>query len=265
VSLPEAPIWLHADPMRLVQVVVNLLSNASKYTHRGGRIELAATADDDNVIITLRDNGVGIDGRLLPRVFELFTQGSRSLDRSQGGLGIGLTLVRNLVEMHGGAVSAESEGSGRGSLFTVRLPAGEPPEQHRLETPATAAAKAPQRRILIVEDNTDTANMLAMLFQKLGDHQARTANDGASAASVVAEFQPDIVLLDIGLPGIDGYEVARRLRTDLHFGGLLVALTGYGRDGDRQKSKESGFDLHMVKPPDLADLKQLLVHPKLPG
>lgn len=261
-SLPKEPVWLTADPVRLIQVIENLLNNASKYTDRSGTIDLSATVDDSGVVIVVRDSGIGIDADLLPKIFDLFTQSSRSLDRSQGGLGIGLTLVKNLVEMHGGTVSVQSEGTGRGSSFTVRLPATAP-------APKRATNAAPQgpctrRRILVVDDNVGATMLLSRLLQKLGDHHVLTAHDGHAAVATALEEQPDIVLLDIGLPGMDGYEAGRTLRAHPDFDRvLLVALTGYGQEEDRRKSREAGFDEHLVKPPSIDQMKKLLAHPKL--
>jgi len=264
VALPDEPIWLHADPIRMVQVIENLLNNASKYSNAGGAIELAVVRDDRQARITVRDNGVGIEPELLPSVFDLFTQDSRTLDRAQGGLGIGLTLVRRLVEMHGGSVSAQSEGPDRGSTFIVRLPIGtaaalpEPTVRDR--------ASGQSRRVLVVDDNVGAARMLAALIGKLGDHAVDTAHDGPAALAKMDEFVPDLVLLDIGLPGMDGYEVGRRIRQNpSHRERMLVAITGYGQEEDRRRTREAGFDEHLVKPASLDDIENLLDHPKLNG
>jgi PAS domain S-box-containing protein len=261
--LPQGDVWLHADPVRLVQIVENLLNNAAKYTDEGGEIDLRAECRGSELFLSVRDNGIGIEPELMPRVFELFTQSSRSLDRSQGGLGIGLTLVRNLVELHGGSISVTSAGSDQGSEFTVRLPVADPPlksNESAAEPPATAAP----RRILVVDDNHAAAKMLALLLAKQNGHQIETVHDGRAAVESVHSFHPDVVLLDIGLPGMDGYEVARTIRSsgegeDV----LLVALTGYGQREDIERSKAAGFDEHLVKPPALDALQRLLVHPRL--
>lgn len=262
VSLPEEDLWVSADPVRLVQIIENLLNNAAKYTENGGRIELHARRLDSAVCLRVRDNGIGIDPELLPRIFELFTQSSRSLDRAEGGLGIGLTLVHRLVELHGGSVSAASDGPGQGSEFSVRLPLIQPPA-----APTPSSGHLPHsapRRILIVDDNMAAAKMLAMLLASENGHQVEIAHDGPSALPLLKSFRPQIVLLDIGLPGMDGYEVARAIRKDVQFDDvLLVALTGYGQPEDVQKSLAAGFDEHLVKPPALPDLLQVLVHPRL--
>lgn len=261
VHVPDEPIYLEADPVRFVQVIGNILNNASKYTGEGGHVELSVVRSDDRVIFKIRDNGIGIERDLLPRVFDMFTQSSRALDRAQGGMGIGLTLVRRLVELHEGTVTAESAGIGKGSCFTLSLPVCH-------QAPAPAPSPEPMgnesRRILVVDDNFGTARMLSVLLKKLGDHEIQVAHDGPSALELVAEFRPDLVLLDIGLPGMDGYEVARTIRRD---GGdcqpLLVALTGYGRPEDISLSQAVGFDEHLVKPPSVEMLRNLLSHPKL--
>ncbi len=258
VALPAEPIRLQADATRLEQVFANLLNNAAKYTERGGRISLAAERSGSEAVVQVRDNGFGIPADLLPHVFELFTQADRTLDRAEGGLGIGLTLVRSLVEMHGGEVHAFSEGSGKGSEFVVHLPVL-PRSQGLVETPppATENGTSAASRVLVVDDNRDSADSLAVLVRLWG-HEARTAHEGLSAVKAARAYRPDSVLLDIGLPGLDGYEVARQLRRDLGHEVLLVALTGYGQDEDRRKSREAGFDHHLVKPADPNDLRRLL-------
>ena len=250
--VPAEPIWLHADATRLEQVLVNLLNNACKYTDEGGSIELEAEATSQHVIVRVRDNGMGIDPDLLPRVFELFTQGKRALDRASGGLGIGLALVRKLVEMHGGTVVADSK-PGRGSEFTVRLPAARPnpgwrPEQALSPAHATGAAL----RALVVDDNFDSAESFGMLLEAAG-HDVKLAGGGELALDIAAEYRPHVVFLDIGLPGVDGYEVARRFRQDAsHRSVCLIAMTGYGQSADRERAYASGFDHHLVKPVDFA-------------
>jgi CheY-like chemotaxis protein len=262
VALPERPVYVEADPARLTQIITNLLNNAAKYTEPGGQIRLNARVEGDWAVLEVRDNGIGISKELLPRIFDLFTQADRSLERAQGGLGIGLTLVRNLVEMHGGAVTAQSDGEGRGSTFVVRLPTAPAPAQ--TEPPSAPAAASGPRRILVVDDLAASAALLARLLENLGPHQIRTAGDGAAALAIAAAFEPEIVLLDIGLPQMSGYEVAQRLRQLPGRGPLLVvALTGYGSEDDRRRSREAGFDLHLVKPPSVSALRELLAHPKL--
>jgi two-component system CheB/CheR fusion protein len=266
VTLPPQPVWLSADPVRLAQVLANLLSNAAKYTEPGGRITVTAeieevhNGDAPSVIVRIKDTGKGISTELLPRVFELFQQGQRTLDRSEGGLGIGLTLVRRLVELHSGRVRAASAGPGQGSEFTISLPLPTKPLAP-LPPPATRPARpAMPCRILVVDDNDDGAHTLAMLL-KLWGHDFRLAHDGPSAVKIADSFRPEVVLLDIGLPGMDGYEVARRLREEAGLKDVfLVAVTGYGQDDDRRRSRESGFDHHLVKPVDPEALEQLLAH-----
>ncbi|SIN77987.1 GAF domain-containing protein [Singulisphaera sp. GP187] len=265
VTLPEESLPLEADAARIEQVMANLLNNAAKYTEEGGRIALVVENRGKILEIRVRDTGIGIAPELLPRVFDLFTQDKRSLDRSQGGLGIGLTLVRNLVEMHGGSVVVRSEGVGKGSEFIVRLP-----RRHGV-TPASVplpdvpvprqpddASEAPPKRILVVDDNIDGALMLARLLRGWG-HQLAVAHDGETAIELSREQAFDVVLLDIGLPGMNGYEIAQALRSQAGFEQtLLVALTGYGQGEDRRRSSEAGFDHHLVKPVDPLALKALL-------
>ncbi|WP_145384346.1 hybrid sensor histidine kinase/response regulator [Stieleria neptunia] len=265
IRLPEQPVWVEADPVRLTQVIENLLKNACKYTDHGGKLSITVTKqDDDQALIRVQDNGVGIEIDLLPQVFELFTQSTRTLERSQGGLGIGLTLVKNLVEMHGGTVSVTSDGLGTGSTFTVRLPCCHAPcEPDEAAVRSTANVISCPLRVLAVDDNRAARLMLEKIFEKLGAEEVATAEDGPSALEAFSTFRPNLVLLDIGLPGMDGYELARRIRqsaTDDSF--LLVALTGYGQHEDRQKSKLAGFDDHLVKPPSIDQLRQLLSHPR---
>jgi PAS domain S-box-containing protein len=258
VSLPRAPVWVDADPARLEQVVGNLLNNAAKYTDPGGRIWVTAAETDGQAEIRVRDTGVGLSPELLPRVFDLFTQAERTLDRSQGGLGIGLTLVKSLVEMHGGAVSAQSGGPGRGSEFVVTLPTTLPPT-----TPLSGAGRAPpasasSMRVLIVDDNMDAADSLTMLL-KLQGYETHTVNDGLSAVGAAVEFRPDVIFLDIGLPGADGYEVARQVRRKPGLERVvLIAMTGYGQESHRRRSEASGFSYHLVKPAEPAKVQELL-------
>lgn len=262
ISLPPREVWVEADPVRLAQVLTNLLNNSAKYTDPGGRIWLTVVPENGHLAVSIRDTGVGIDKELLPRVFDPFTQADRALERSQGGLGIGLTLVRSLVEMHGGSVTARSEGEGKGSEFTVRLPVVETAASRSVPLPPAPAANG--RRILLVDDNVAAAEMLAMLLQSFGEHEIRIAHDGPAALQAAPGFSPEIILLDIGLPRMDGYEVARKLREQAQFkGALLVALTGYGTEDDRRLSLEAGFDLHLVKPAGMDALRELFNHPRL--
>jgi PAS domain S-box-containing protein len=260
VIVPEVSIWVTGDPNRLAQVAANLLNNAAKYTDEAGEITLRLEVIEDEVVLRVRDTGVGLPAEMLERVFELFAQAECSLDRSQGGLGIGLTLVRRLVEMHGGSVEAASDGPGRGCEFTVRLPLSTarvvalPATENGATQPAVAAG----RRALVVDDNVDAADSLALLL-RLGGYDVRTANDGPTALEIVPELRPEIVLLDIGLPGMNGYEVARQLRLmPACQGAVLIALTGYGQAEDRRRSQEAGIDHHLVKPVDPPTLEKLL-------
>jgi two-component system CheB/CheR fusion protein len=257
IALPDEPILVDADAMRLAQVVANLLSNASKYTPEGGSLALSAEAADGQMVLRVKDTGIGIPPDMLEEIFGLFTQVGRSLDRAHGGLGIGLTLVRSLVQMHGGSVEAFSEGIGKGSEFFVRLPAwaeGRRPAKAE----EFAAPRSSPRRILVVDDNVDAAETLAMVL-KHRLHEVRTANDGRSALRVASAFLPDVVLLDIGLPDLNGFEVARRLRREPGSRPiLLVAVTGYGQRDDRRLAMEAGFDHHLVKPVSPEVLEEII-------
>ena len=258
VSQSKRPIWLYADAARLEQVLVNLLNNAAKYTADGGQIGLFVEQAGAEAVVRVRDNGVGIAPELLPHIFDLFTQAERSLDRAQGGLGIGLCLVQRLVEMHGGQVAATSE-LGRGSEFVLRLPVmstAAPP------TPAidieTAVPNGPSLRILVVDDNVDAADMLGLLLKASG-HEVRKAFDGLAAVQAALDFRPDVVLLDLGLPGLDGLAVAKRLRQEPTLKGvMLIAVTGYGQAIDSQRSHAAGFDHHLTKPASFARVEQIL-------
>ncbi|MBC7954908.1 MAG: response regulator, partial [Cytophagales bacterium] len=248
------PMWLQGDFARLAQIVSNLLNNASKYSERGTAIELHASLDGYGAVIRVRDQGIGIDAQLLPRIFDLFTQGSRGLDRAQGGLGVGLTLARRLTEMHGGRLEAASEGAGRGSEFTLHLPCVGLVAGGDSAPAVFEALPPPACRVLVVDDNRDAAQSVAS-FLELGGHEVRTAADGGEALLAAELFGPDVVLLDIGLPVLDGYEVALRLRqTPAGRRALLMALTGYGQREDRLSAEAAGFDHHFVKPADPAVL-----------
>jgi CheY-like chemotaxis protein len=265
ISLPQAKILVEADVVRMAQVIGNLLMNAAKYTDKAGRICLSAESEGhDGVAIRVKDSGIGIAPDLLPRVFDLFMQGHRSLARSQGGLGIGLTLVKNLVEMHGGTVSAFSAGLGQGSEFTVRLPLvsqlrvdpRHDPQRKQMRLPG------PSRRILVVDDNVDAAEMTSMLLAMWG-HEVHTLHDGLSVVAEVESFRPEVVLLDIGLPGMSGYDVARELRQRPACQGIvLAAMTGYGQAKDRQQSREAGFEFHLTKPLDPNLLEAFVTAPR---
>jgi len=258
-ALGAEPIWLEADPARLEQIIANLIGNAIKYTRQGGHLWLRARPGGEQVEFSVRDNGVGIPPEKIDQVFELFNQIDNTLDRSQGGLGIGLTLVQRLVKLHGGSVEARSEGLGRGSEFIVRLAAlptaaaSAPPESS-----APESQEGRRLRTLVVEDNADTALAMGEVLELWG-HEARIAYDGAGAVDVADSYRPEVILLDIGLPGIDGYEVARALRAQPAFAStLIVAVTGYGQAEDLRHAREAGIDHHFTKPVDLAALHELL-------
>ncbi|WP_164103795.1 hybrid sensor histidine kinase/response regulator [Candidatus Laterigemmans baculatus] len=293
ISLPAEPVWLSGDPVRLTQIVTNLLNNASKYSETGGRIWLSAelqakslhnpassqasansqetgssqqagssqetgSSQQAGVLIRIRDEGIGIDAETMQQVFDLFTQAHRSLDRSQGGLGIGLTVVKSLAEGHGGSVAVHSDGANQGSEFGVWLPTIEPLEKPRTERPETRG-EAAGLKILIVDDNVPAVTLLSLLLSKLGDHEIFTAHDGRAAIQQAREHRPALILLDIGLPILDGYEVARQLRSWPEFQTTrIVALTGYGSVEDRRRSKAAGFDEHLIKPPGSEDLRGIL-------
>jgi CheY-like chemotaxis protein/two-component sensor histidine kinase len=252
------PIYLYADPVRLTQVFGNLLNNSCKYTMPGGQIRIVVERDGNDAVITVADTGIGIPHDKLASIFDMFTQVDRSLEQSQGGLGIGLTLVKRLVEMHDGSVEARSAGEGHGSEFVVRLPM-------TLEvSPGTMPAKSDDEvststhRILVVDDNKDSADSLALLLELVG-HRTYTANDGQEAVDAVEQHRPDVVLLDIGLPTLSGYEVCRRIRQQPWGKSIaMIALTGWGQDEDRRRSQEVGFDGHLVKPVDHQRLLALL-------
>ncbi len=291
VSLPPEPIWIDADPTRLEQIIVNLLNNAAKYTDEVGRIwltvELAngvsasggrqppgaspsalasggreppgasATESPREILIRVRDAGIGIAGEVLPRIFDMFAQADRSLERSEGGLGIGLCLVRRLVELHGGTVEAKSAGLGHGSEFTVRLPM-QPPAAPSSACPMPAAAQVKSNRVLVVDDNVDIADSTAMLLEKFG-HEVRTAHTGPAALEVARSFMPELILMDIGLPGMNGYEVAQRIRLEPQFERVwMIAVTGYARATDVKLAEEAGFDSHLAKPIDIRRVQETL-------
>ena len=245
VELSDEPLFVDADPTRLAQIITNLVNNAAKYTPAGGRLAVACARDGGQAVILVRDNGAGIPPEMLPRIFDLFTQAEPSSARTHGGLGIGLTLVKNLVEMQGGSVVARSRGRGMGSEFEVRLPAIAAPD---VEEPRASAAGALRRmRVLVVEDNADTRETLRRVLE-LDGHEVQEAADGPEGVEIALSSRPEAVIVDIGLPGLDGYEVARRVRAALGEAPLLVALTGYGQAEDRRQSREAGFDVHLVKP-----------------
>jgi PAS domain S-box-containing protein len=261
VTLPPAPVLLDADPIRMAQVFSNLLNNAAKYSENGGHIALSAELQEEEVMVRVTDRGIGIPAEHLPRIFEMFAQVDTAFDRSQGGLGIGLSLVKGLVGMHGGKIDAHSDGPGMGSEFVVRLPVVITQPSPRLQ-PANAdreeASPAAKYRILIVDDNSLSSKSTAMLLRLMG-HEIATAFNGFEGIEVAGTFRPDVILLDIGLPKLDGYEVAQRIREQpWGKGTLLIAVTGYGQEEDRRRSLEAGFDHHMIKPVNLAELEKTL-------
>ncbi|HEX4884185.1 MAG TPA: PAS domain S-box protein [Casimicrobiaceae bacterium] len=252
VTLPAAPLYVDGDLVRLAQVIANLLTNAAKYTERAGRIEIVAAREHDMAVVRVRDTGIGIAATMQQRIFEVFVQGDASLARTQGGLGIGLTLVKRLVEMHGGDVAVTSDGVGKGSEFVVRLPAHPDAEATGPDVPGGEAGAVPsmRKRALVVDDNVDAAESIAMIL-RLSGCDVKTVHDGRSALAAAGDWRPDVILLDIGLPGMDGYEVARHVREDPRFAATrLVAVTGYGQEDDRRRALDAGFDLHLVKPVD---------------
>jgi CheY-like chemotaxis protein len=243
-------------------VIGNLVTNAAKYTEPNGHIWLTATADGQSAVLSVRDDGIGISPDMLPHVFELFVQADHASTKAAGGLGIGLTLVKNLVEMHGGTVEARSEGFGKGSEFVVGLPLLAHRELHPAEPTGegrdSRAAATPALRVLVVDDNTDAAQTLATLLRLRG-HEVLVAHDGASAIATLASYLPNLVFLDIGMPGMDGYEVARRIRREPRLDAtVLAALTGWGQQEDRRRTAEAGFDHHLVKPPDPSAVMRLV-------
>ena len=256
-AAPE-PVWLHGDAARLEQVLANLLNNAVKFTPPGGRIDVSAAREGDEAVIRVRDTGAGIDAALLPKVFDLFVQGDTSLDRAKSGLGIGLALVHQVVTLHGGQVSAHSDGPGAGSEFVVRLPAS-PEEAPADDAPAPAPDSADRPlRVLVVDDQRDLADCVALLIEALG-HRARAVYDGSDALEAGRVYAPDLMLVDIGMPGMTGYELARAVRRDPALSRVrLVALTGYGREEDRARVHDAGFDLHLTKPVADTTLRELL-------
>jgi len=265
VTLPDRPIWVEGDPARLTQIVANLLNNAAKFQNAGGHIELDVEREGNLAVIRVSDRGVGIEADMLGQVFERFSQGELVPERTQGGLGLGLSLVKNLAELHGGSVQAASAGSGRGSEFTVRLPAllTAPPKTRR---PAIANAEPPPGptcRVLVVDDNTDAAEALAKLLRHKG-YEILVANDGPRALEIAATRWPEVVLLDIGLPGMDGYEVCQRMRRQGLADAHIMALTGFGQARDRQRSQEAGFDAHVIKPVELGELLKLIAARRRP-
>jgi PAS domain S-box-containing protein len=258
VDVPSEPVYLHADPVRLTQVFGNLLNNSCKYTPPGGTIRVTAQRDDQSAVVTVTDTGIGIPRDRLASIFDMFAQVDQTLERSQGGLGIGLTLVKRLVEMHSGSVEAQSAGEGHGSTFVVRLPAALDVAYVAQPAATETQTSSATHRILVVDDNEDSADSLAMLLQLTG-HEVFIAHDGHSALDAAEQHRPGVALLDIGLPSLNGYDVCRRIRQE-PWGKtmVLIALTGWGQDEDRRRSQEAGFDGHLVKPVDHTRLLTLL-------
>jgi PAS domain S-box-containing protein len=257
VSLPSEPVPMEADPVRLAQVFANLLNNAAKYTDRGGQIRLSAARTGHEVVVSVKDTGIGIAPEVMPRIFETFSQATPALERSQGGLGIGLSLVKGVVELHDGRIEARSDGPGKGSEFIVRLPIVAPQVEAPVN-PAAATSPLPRCKIVVADDNHDAAETLGRLLRLMGN-QVRTAHDGQEAVDVVETFQPDIALLDIGMPALNGYEAACRIRQQPGGNAIfLVALTGWGQEEDRRRSYQAGFNAHLVKPVDASALAELL-------
>jgi PAS domain S-box-containing protein len=257
VTLPPSPVYLHADLTRLAQVFWNLLNNSAKYTEPGGRITLTATLQGTEAVVTVEDTGMGIPAEALPRLFEMFSQVDRNLDRAQGGLGIGLALVKGLTEAHGGTVEVFSAGAGKGSSFVVRLPVSRGVPVREKPSPTDGAAFGPRRRILVVDDNRDGASSLAMLLAVMG-HDTRIAHDGLEGVELAEAFRPDLIVLDIGLPKLNGLDACRRIREQPWAKNVVIAAaTGWGQDEDRRRTEEAGFDHHLVKPVDAAALEKL--------
>jgi signal transduction histidine kinase/CheY-like chemotaxis protein len=256
VALPDEPLWVDGDPVRLAQILTNLLNNAARYSDPNGEVSIDVVRQEQHVLISVRDKGIGIEPQEISRMFDMFNRGERR-GYGQGGLGVGLALARRLTHMHGGTVEGFSEGHAKGSTFTLRLPLAEKPVPDA--APAKREAGSPaSKRILVVDDNRDAASSLAMMLECIG-HEARAAYDGHEALAAAEAFNPEVVLLDIGMPNISGFEVCRRLRAQ-PYGRMMtiVALTGWGQDSDKRKTHEAGFDHHLVKPADAEALRKLL-------
>jgi len=257
VSLPEEALWVDGDPVRLSQILANLLNNAARYTEAGGEVHIQARREDGSALISVRDNGIGIAPDAIARIFEMFNRGTQAGRSPEGGLGVGLALARKLAEMHGGSVTAHSDGPARGSEFVVRIPLA-PAKREAAPADASPGSAIGVRRILVVDDNHDAGDSLAMILKLLGA-DVRVAHDGPAALEILKSFEPNVVLLDIGMPGMDGYDVARRIRSDFpERGVILVALSGWGQEEDRRRARDSGFDHHLIKPAEVATLEALL-------
>jgi PAS domain S-box-containing protein len=257
VEISTQPVWIEGDLVRMEQIVNNIVGNAVKYTPAGGLIRVRVTPDGGDALLRVDDNGYGISPELLPRVFDLFVQGERTLDRAQGGLGIGLTLVRRLVELHGGTVSAFSEGPGRGSAFTVRLPKVAMPQNSQPSLAQSYCGSSP-RRVLVIEDNRDAREMFRMMLELAG-HEVLEAEEGLGGLELLKSYRPDVAVIDVGLPGLNGYEIARRFREEPDSDGvMLVALTGYGTPEAVERSLQAGFDHHLIKPVNAEALQEIM-------
>jgi CheY-like chemotaxis protein len=261
IDLPKEPLYVDGDVARLLQVISNILHNAAKYTGRNGQIWVSAKCENGEAVISVRDNGPGIPANMLASIFEMFTQVDQTLERAHGGLGIGLTLAKTMVELHGGTIAAHSDGPGQGSEFSIRLPALDSAIPKLVqETPGDGSPRStlPRHRVLVVDDVQASAKTLALMLNAIGQ-DVEMRNDGKAALQAAADFRPSVIFLDIGMPQMDGYEVARRLRQQSNFSGItLVALTGYGQDDDRRRALEAGFNYHLVKPASIDVLEQLL-------
>lgn len=257
-DIPEEPVYIKADPIRLAQVFSNLLNNSAKYTNPGGSIQFAASVINDGVLFTITDNGIGIEPDMLNNIFDMFTQVDQTLERAQAGLGVGLALARHLVELHGGQLQVSSPGTGCGSTFSLRLALAEPPASASTRTSQSTDSSGHRRRVLLVDDNVDFVSTLKILLSTMG-HDIRIAHDGVTAQSVAREFQPEFAFLDIGMPGMNGYDLARHLRQSPETANaILVAVTGWGQDKDRQLSKSAGFNHHLVKPVELSQVMEII-------
>jgi signal transduction histidine kinase len=256
-KLPALPLWVDADLTRMSQVFSNLIHNSAKYTDRGGRIEITATAADVTATVTIADNGIGVPPGMLPRIFDMFTQLQPHRDRTYGGLGIGLALARRLVELHGGTITAHSDGIGRGTTMAVAIPLAAPAADARTRARRDGSRTEDRCRVLVAEDNADAGEMMRVMLTFRG-HDVRVASNGVQAVEAAREFEPQIAFLDIGMPRMDGYEAAYRIRELLGRRVVLVALTGWGQDEDKRRSREAGFDHHLTKPPDPEVLERLI-------
>jgi CheY-like chemotaxis protein len=263
--LPPETVWLDVDKTRLAQALSNLVNNAVKYTPKGGEIRLSVQKQSTDVLISVKDNGIGIPPEMLPHVFDMFTQVDRSLERSQGGLGIGLNIVKRLVELHGGNIEARSAGENQGSEFVIRLPLAAEPKPAPSATPdaASGGKTVTRHRVLVADDNQDSAASLGMMLRLLGQ-ETRQVHDGLEAVKLAEEFLPELILLDIGMPKLNGYDACRRIREQSWGRNIaIVALTGWGQEEDVRRSREAGFTFHIVKPIELSALQKLLAG--LPG